>query len=174
MYGALAVLQGEVPERSLEMLRHGLAWVLLAVAIDDLTSWLMMSLLGPNAEGNLAQRLFFESPTLASFANEVYNQWPWIIIIALACLAITLIRVRESYSGATRQVLSAACQSTCAAAIMMSWVPALYRIAVGAGSNVAGILTRFGPTAPSIGWDAISLAVALSMSVDVVRILFYD
>lgn len=73
--GAASVISGDAPASSSALLRHGLYWVLASIGLDFASSWLMMSLLGPNAEGNSNQRLIFEDPSPQTFLHWLIGQW---------------------------------------------------------------------------------------------------
>ena len=113
-----AVFSGQNPQATLTMLKHGLFWLLFAIALDDATSWVMMSRLGPLSEGSVATRLFFETRTLDALISLVANQWGWIVFVVLTVLALVTCR-QQVAKGRTFLEL----EYVVAFGLLLSWLP---------------------------------------------------
>src|SRR2546422_8903632 len=84
----------ENPKLSLKVAKHALFWVSASIGLDYLTSWTMMSLLGPTAENSAVTRAFFEARNLATFSALLESQVTWLVILVVSLISFLVWRFR--------------------------------------------------------------------------------
>lgn len=151
------IVQGEQGVESLRFLRRSVVWVVLAIALDFGSSWIMMSLRGVSSEGNPAMRLLFDKPGLPTVLGWVASQSSWWGILCFPLSGILFLtftsKVGAGAAGRTlHQLLSLVSIST----LLLAWPLALIRIVLGSGSNVAGALSPWGTPVQIVGWIGVA------------------
>jgi len=172
IYSALVeAANGDSPS-SLRLLRHGVFWVLAAVGLDLGSSWLMMSIYGPFAEGNPIHRTLFMNPTFPVFLNWLAQQWSWFTIGFVGCLGILVVKAGDSSKlKRLRPLISKLRPMTTSLGLFVTWPMAFARLVLGLGSNVAGMLLPVGAPAQIFGWLAIVVLTVILMESDFLRLL---
>ncbi len=154
------------------MLKRGVYWVIIATALDFGSSWIMMTLYGPSAEGNPIHRTLFEHPTVQTFFWWLPQQWSWFVIGLVGVLGITVLKLRERESaGRFRWLLSSITPGATAIGLVTTWVMAFARLLLGLGSNVAGMLLPLGAMAQLGGWMIVAVLIVYVMESDFFKIL---
>jgi len=155
LYSAAAkVVRGDSPN-SLQLLNHGVLWVIAATGLDLGSSWLMMSVYGPNAEGNAVHRALFINPTFGGFLSWLPQQWSWLAIGLVGVLGILVLKARNSpRSARIRPIFSMVTPTTTSMGLLFTWLMAFSRFVLGVGSNVAGMLLPLGRHGPNNGMAA--------------------
>jgi hypothetical protein len=120
----------------------------------------MMSLLGPDSEGSLPTRTFFEIRTLGSLVSLVSSQYPWVVILGITVSAYILSRTRFSTVTMPRYL-----------GVTLSWPLGVYRLMVGPSSNVSAILLTYGPVATNGGYFVVFVGAGTLAIIDFVRTL---
>ncbi len=146
---------------------HGLFWLTIAFALDNVTSWWMMSVLGPGAEGNLVQRSLFVQRDSAAIIQWVLANWSWWIFFAIGITWFVGVAFSQSIkSSLLKKVvgflpfLGALC----------TWVMAFAR-AYGAGTNLFALALSFGGLVAFIVQLLFTMGLAGVELVDLLRTL---
>jgi hypothetical protein len=172
---ALDVIGGNHPLESVKLARHGLLWIITSLAIDFSTSWMMMSILGPSSEGNPSQRLLFESPSYHTMALWLVNEWAWLVIALFPVGALVFLELKgRCGKGIAHGVIGRGAEFFSQWSFALAWPLSFYRLAMGAGSNVSGMLIVFGPYVSALGWLAEAAIVAVVLEWDALSVIFKE
>lgn len=149
-------------EVRLSLARQSLAILTLAIGLDYLTSWTMMSFLGPSAEGSAVTRQFFVMRTATNFLALLRSQWPWALVLGLACSAFLAYRYRPALVDGSR-----ALKLFLYAGVLLAWVMGTYRLALGPAYNISAlVISRSGPEVGYTVYLVLSGAIVFLVALD--------
>ena len=158
------------PKRSLQIVKHALFWVSVAISLDYLTSWTMMSFLGPTAEGSVVTRDFFISRNLGTFAALFESQLSWVVVFGVALTAFLVYRLRPR--AFDRPPLSNQ-KTFLAFASIIAWWFGAYRLMIGPTSNISAfIISAYGQQVGDNAYEVLIAVVAAVVFSDFLWVLF--
>jgi hypothetical protein len=166
----LSLRFAEDPAQSLTVAKHALFWVSAGIGLDYLTSWTMMSLLGPTAEGSIVTRDFFISRNLGTFAVLFESQLTWVAVFGVALAAFLVFRFRPRVFD--RPPLSNE-KPFLALAPIIAWCFGGYRLMIGPTSNVSAfIATAYGGKVGDTAYELLIALTAVVVFSDLIWVVF--
>ncbi|MGD0319745.1 MAG: hypothetical protein ABSB56_08615 [Nitrososphaerales archaeon] len=150
--------------------KHALFWVSVAIGLDYLTSWTMMSFLGPTAEGSVVTRDFFVSRNLGTFAALFESQLSWVVIFGVALAAFLVFRFQPK--AFDRHPLSDQ-KAFLEVASIIAWCFGAYRLMIGPTSNVSAfIASAYGQQVGDNAYELLIAVAAVVVFSDFLWVLF--
>lgn len=150
-------------EVRLSLAKQSLAILTLAIGLDYVTSWTMMSLLGPSAEGSAVTREFFVMRTTTNFLALLGSQWAWAVLLGLAAFAYFVYRYHPALVDESSRTLSV----FLFAVVLLAWLMATYRLALGAAYNMSAlVISTSGPEVGYTVYLVLSGVIVLLVALD--------
>jgi hypothetical protein len=166
----LSRLFDENSKLPLPVAKHALFWVSIAIGLDYLTSWTMMSFLGPTAEGSVVTRDFFISRTLGTFAALFESQLSWVAIFVVALASYLVFRLRPK--ALDRRPWSDQ-KTFLEGASIIAWCFGAYRLMIGPTSNVSAfIISAYGQKTGDNAYELLIVVAAVVVFSDFLWVLF--
>ena len=153
------------------LLRRGLGWLVLAVALDYGTSIAMVAAFGPSAEGNSVTREFYATGTLQSFVNLLVSQAEWITLTFFVAIAMLFARW-----GSTKKkpLVSISVWGISLLGIIVGWLFGMVRLAIGPPSNLSAFFTvAYGQAVGQVSYATMAIIAVVLVSFDFILTLHH-